>query len=471
MHTDHQPDERYFRTQSFWLDSLPEPLLPRASLDGDRTADVVIVGGGFTGLWTAFYLKRHAPALDIVILEAEIAGFGASGRNGGWASAYLAGIEPMAANPALREGALRLQRLMIETLPEMERVTRVAGIDCDFEQSGHLAVAVLPAQLERLKAHVLELQHNGFSEADCHYLSASELAGHIHVAGALGGFFMAHCAAIHPARLVRGLARAVEQQGVRIYERTPVISLPGDRVQTPHGAVRADRTLLATEGYTGSLPGLKRKLIPIHSMMVATEPLNDDELDQVGLRRRSTFNNVQQLVTYGQLTADRRLAFGCRGQYLFGARVKRSFEASEPAFDVARQELLKFFPFLRSKRFTHAWGGALGVSRNLAPAVCFDRERGLGWAGGYFGDGVTASSLAGRTLADLVLGRDTERTHTPWVNPERTRHLDRGLWEPEPVRWLGVQLRTRWMGWTDQAERRRSRLAPFMNWALDKVFP
>lgn len=470
----HQPtsrDEAFYRAQSYWLDSLEKDLAPRAPLTRRRTADVVIIGAGFTGLWTAYYLKRHAPMLDVVVLEADIAGFGASGRNGGWASAYLAGIEAMAADPVRREGALRLQQMMIETVPEIAQVANTEGINCHFEQSGHLAAAVLPAQDVRLREHVDELLQLGFSTDDCHYLNARELDEKIHIDGALGGMFMAHCAAIDPARLVRGLASAVERQGVAVYENTPATHFGPGVVNTPYGLVCTEHILIATEGYSGSLSQMRRKLMPIHSMMVATRPLTTTERKRVGLQRRSAFNNLKHQVTYGQMTIDGRLAFGCRGHYFYDGRVCHTFDRTDPFFDVVRRELAGFFPALKDIDFTHAWGGALGVSRQLEPMVCFDRNDGLGFAGGYFGDGVAASSLAGRTLADLVLGRDTDRTHTPWVNPDRYRRLDKGLWEPEPLRWLGIKLRAGWMGWTDAAERRNSSLAPAMNWTLENLFP
>lgn len=457
-----EKDESFYRRQSFWMDTVEDSLEPRPALTRRLTADVVIIGAGFTGLWTAYYLKRHAPMLEVVVLEADIAGFGASGRNGGWASAYLAGIENMVADPERREGALRLQQMMIETLPEMARVAADEGIDCHFEQSGHLAAAMVPAHLSRLKAHVRELRELGFSEADCHYLEPGELASKIQIDGALGGLFMAHCAAIQPARLVRGLARAVERQGVHLFEKSPVTGFGPGGVNTEHGSICTEHTLICTEGYSGSLPQMKRKLIPLHSMMVATRPLTAAEKRKLGLRHRTTFNNVNHLVTYGQVTADDRIAFGCRGRYFYDAAVCRTFDPHDPVFEAVRAELLSFFPFLEGIDFTHAWGGALGVSRQLEPMVCFDRDAGLGWSGGYFGDGVAASALAGRTLADLVLGRETDRTHTPWVNPKQIRRLDQGLWEPEPLRWLGVQLRANLMRWTDAAEHRDHPLAPVM---------
>ena len=205
--------------------------------------------------------------------------------------------------------------------------------------------------------------------------------------------------------------------------------------------------------------------------MVATEPLNEAEIEATGLNRRYTWNNGKHIVTYGQLTADNRIAFGYRGAYLYNGGIQRNFDLTDPDFKIIRQELVRFFPSLRGKRLTHAWGGPMGVSRSLTPAVCFNSENRLGWAGGFFGNGVGATNLAGRTMADLVLGRDTERSRALWVNPEREKALNARLWEREPIRWVGVQARKQWMEWTDHAETRESRFSGAMNWALDNLIP
>lgn len=233
----------------------------------------------------------------------------------------------------------------------------------------------------------------------------------------------------------------------------------------------ADVIVMAAEGYTGSIRGMTRKLIPIHSTMIASEPLSELQLEQTGLQKRIMFNNPDHLTTYGQLTADRRIAFGCRGSYLYGARVNTHFDPVDTEFELVWKTLLRFFPMLSDSRFTHAWGGAMGVSRTLRPAVCFNQESRVAWAGGYFGDGVGASNLAGKTLTDLILGHDTERVHTPWVNPDKERELDKKLWEIEPIRWLGIKSRARLMQLADQAEYNGSNTAPIINKLLETLFP
>lgn len=462
--------EASYRKQSFWLDEVPGSLEPRASLDTDTHADVAIIGAGYTGLWTAWYLKKHAPDLGIAIVEAEIAGFGASGRNGGWCTSYINGLEKQIGDSATRNEAIAFQRQMFDAVKEVGRVSTAESIDCHFSQEGHISAAVIPAHLDRDRAHVKFMHDMGFAD-DFQLLTREEVNERVNIDGALGGFFMPHCAAIQPARLARGLADVLERRGVRIYEKSTATAFDNKNVTTATGRVSADTVILAAEGYSGSLPGMARKLVPIHSTMIATEPLTDAEIESTGLRGRFTWNNGKHMSTYGQLTAGGRIAFGHRGRYLYNGGIQQNFDLSDPVFKMIEEELFRFFPSLRGKRLTHAWGGAMGVSRTLKPAVCFNPENGLGWAGGYFGDGVGASNLAGRTMADLVLGRDTGRSRALWVNPEKEKALNARLWEPEPIRWLGVQARSKWMGWTDSADEKGSSFAGTMNWVLNKLFP
>jgi glycine/D-amino acid oxidase-like deaminating enzyme len=454
-----------FRKKSFWLDTVPGSLEPRTSLQEDLVVDVAIIGAGYTGLWTAYYLKQINPALNIVILEAEIAGFGASGRNGGWCAGFLSGIDRWLDDPLHRDGALRLQRLMFDTVAEVGRVTERESIDCHFEQSGALEVAVLPAQLKRLNEELAYVQDLGFDSGDYRFLSAGEIRETLNVDQAMGAILMSHCAAIHPARLACGLADTVESLGISLYEKSPVLELEDNQLKTPQGTVKAGITILATEGYSGTLPGHERRLIPVHSMMVVTEPLSQEQIEAISMHRRYTFGNLDHSTTYGQLTADGRIAFGCRGTYHYGSRVQEQFNQDDPEFELVRQTLLRLFPVLQGIRFTHAWGGAMGVSRSLQPSIHYQPGAQLAWAGGFFGNGVGATHLAGRTLADLVTGRDTERVHTPWVNPPQAGRK----WEPEPLRWLGIKSAKVLMHMADRAEYRNSRFTPLITGILDRL--
>jgi len=458
--------EQDFRKLGFWHDSVPGSLEPRAALQDDIVADVAIVGAGYTGLWTAYYLKQIDPSLEITVVEAEIAGFGASGRNGGWCAGYLSGIDQWFDDPVHREAAIRLQNLMFETVREVGRVAGKESIDCHFERSGALEFAVIPEQVERLHEELDHLHGLGFSDRDYVWLNREEIQETLNVDRALGAIHMRHCAAIHPLRLAHGLAETVAGMGVSIYEQSPVQGIDRNALLTPGGRIKADTVVLATEGYSDTVPGHERILIPIHSMMVVTEPLSEQQVDDIRFHKRFCFGNLDHMVTYGQLTADRRIAFGCRGSYHFGSGI-RQFDPLDPEFGLVRENLLRFFPSLEGIGFTHAWGGCMGVSRSLRPFVRFDPRSRFGWAGGYFGNGVGATHLAGRTMADLVAGRDTERVNTPWVNPDGMNKR----WEPEPLRWLGIRARTGLMQMADCAEYRSSRFAPVISTTLETLFP
>ncbi len=244
----------------------------------------------------------------------------------------------------------------------------------------------------------------------------------------------------------------MERRGGRIWERTRATALAAGVVDTPRGTVRASTVVRATEGFTALVPGEGRRLVPVYSLMLATEPLPAPVWERIGLRRRETFSDHRHLVIYGQRTADGRLAFGGRGApYHAGSRIRPSYDRSSTVFRALRTTLVDLFPVLEDARITHHWGGPLGLARDWHASVRYDPATGLASAGGYVGDGVSTTNLAGRTLADLVLGRTSELTGLPWVGH---RSPD---WEPEPLRWLGANAALRAMTWADSAERRTGR--------------
>ncbi|MFD5265282.1 NAD(P)/FAD-dependent oxidoreductase [Streptomyces sp. NPDC058335] len=420
---------------SYWYadDGLPAA---REPLSGDASADVVIVGGGYTGLWTAYYLKKAAPFLRITVLEQRFCGYGASGRNGGWLYNGIAGRDRYAKLHG-RDAAVRLQRAMNETVTEVIRVTGAESIDADVHRGGVLEVARTPAQLARLKAfHAQEL---AYGEQDRELYGARETAERIRVAGAVGSTWTPHGARVHPVKLVKGLAAAVEALGVVVHESTPVTEIRAGHAVTPYGTVRAPYVLRCTEGFTASLKGQRRTWLPMNSSMVATEPLTDEQWAAVGWDGRETLGDMAHAYMYAQRTADGRIALGGRGvPYRFGSRTDHDGRTQEATVEALREILVGFFPALAGVRVAHAWSGVLGVPRDWCATVTLDRTTGLGWAGGYVGSGVATANLAGRTLCDLVqqdsgqAGR-TPLTELPWVGHKVRR------WEPEPLRWLGVQ--------------------------------
>jgi glycine/D-amino acid oxidase-like deaminating enzyme len=437
---------REYRSLSLWLDRLPDAIEPRPALGGDIDVDVVIVGGGFSGLWTAYYLSNRAPELNIVIVEREICGFGASGRNGGWCEGELAASVEKYAKHGSMADAMRLIRAMHGAVDEVGRVADAEGIDCGFAKGGAVYLARNAAQEKRLIKSVEHEHSLGFSDEDIRLLSAQETTARVNATNVRRGAFFAHNAAIDPAPLVRGLADAVERRGVTIYEHTAANTIDAGVVTTPHGVVRAPIVVRATEGYTSELPGEKRSMVPLYSLMIATEPLSRAQLDVVGLNDRPTFADGRYAVIYGQRTADDRIAFGGRGvPYLFGSRIDPATELHEPTHDLIADTLVELFPVLADVAITHRWGGVLGAPRHWTPSVNFDRVSGMAHLGGYVGEGVCASNLAGQTLAELIAASiepgeasrtassvNTDLTTLPWVDV-RVRK-----WEPEPLRWLGV---------------------------------
>jgi glycine/D-amino acid oxidase-like deaminating enzyme len=430
------------RVPSLWLETCGDDLTPRSALPGNVTADVAIVGAGFTGLWTAHHLLRHDPSLRVVIIEREIAGWGASGRNGGWCSALF----PVPWSRLAREYGADASRRMEQAL--QNAVDDVGGwcwdhdVDADYSKGGTLSLGRGAAQMARLQA-----DHPG------QWLSADQARGRIAAAGVDGAVFNRHCAALHPGRLVRGLARVVERQGATIYECTAATAIHPGRVVTAAGTVRAEIVVRATEGYTADIPATHRLLAPIWSLIIATEPLSENTWEEIGWRDRETLNDERHLIVYAQRTADGRIVFGGRGApYRFGSQTSGSTGHHETYLGL-EQALHELLPQTAAASITHRWGGVIGVPRDFMPSVTLDRASGIGWAGGYVGDGVACTALAGRTLADLILRRDTDRTRLPWVGHRWRR------WEPEPFRWLGVRGMNALMASADRVEARTGRPA------------
>ncbi len=416
---------------SFWWTQLGLPAA-RAPLPGSIGADVCIVGAGFTGLWTAYYLKRAAPHLDVVVLESEFAGFGASGRNGGWLTNTITGGRDRYLASRSRGEIAEMQRVLNDAVDEVIRVTRAEGIDAGIVKGGELTVATSPAQLGRLRAFAKA--EAAWPATDLEVLSAEAATERVAVRGAVGAVWHPHCARVNPAQLVSGLARAVEALGVRIHEQTPVREIRPHAAVTDRGTVTADVVVRATEGFTANLKGQHRTWLPMNSSLIVTEPLGDDVRDEIGWRGRELLGDFAHVYMYAQRTADDRIAIGGRGvPYRFGSRTDSDGVTQEATIRKLRAILTDFFPSAADTAIEHAWSGVLGVPRDWAATMGLDPATGIAWAGGYVGTGVTTTNVAGRTLADLILGHDSALTRLPWVG-----HVAR-KWEPEPLRWLAVQ--------------------------------
>jgi len=447
------------RHLSLWWDSLPADLTrPLGTpLTGDRTVDVAIVGAGFTGLWTAYYLARRDPSLRIAIVEAEEAGFGASGRNGGWSSALFPASLEALARASTRSEAIRMKRTMFDAVDEISRVADLEGWDIRWSKGGTVVAARTPLQLSGAQDEVEHARSWGFGPEDMQLLDRTEAEERLGATDVLGATYTPHCAALDPARLVRQLGGAVARSGVTIHEHTRALSIEPGRVRTDAGDVHAEIVVRATEGYTRTLDGQRRTLAPVYSMMLATEPLSVQTWDQIGLRHRETFADGRNLIIYGQRTIDGRIAFGGRGApYHWGSRITPEQDRNAGVHSALWEVLVDLLPAISGAAVTHTWGGPLGVPRDWWASCGLDRSTGLAWSGGYVGDGVTTSNLGGRTLADLITGEQSDLVSLPWVG-----HRSRP-WEPEPFRWLGTNIGLRVMTSADEKEARtgkRSRTA------------
>jgi glycine/D-amino acid oxidase-like deaminating enzyme len=418
---------------SYWWRARGMPS-PRPSLPGSTQADVCIVGAGFTGLWTAYYLRQADPGLRVVVLEEKFAGYGASGRNGGWVTAALPGSRSRyAARPRGVHGVRELEWHLRETVDEVARVCRAEGIDAGLVKGGTLTVATSAAQDARLRQRLEHERAWGDGPRTVRYLEKEELAGRLQVSGATGALYYPDCARVQPANLVAGLAEAVTRSGVQLYEGTPVTAISPGRARTPAGDVRAPYVLRCTEGFTARLPGQRRTLLPMNSSMIVTGPLSDDAWKSIGWNGFETLGDEAHAYIYAQRTADGRIALGGRGiPYRFGSGLDHDGAIAAATVAGLGRILRRMFPVSAGAGIEHAWCGVLGVPRDWCATVMMDPRTGLGWAGGYSGHGVAAANLAGRTLADLVRGVPSPLTTLPWVGHRSPR------WEPEPARWAGV---------------------------------
>ncbi|MGH2511086.1 MAG: NAD(P)/FAD-dependent oxidoreductase [Candidatus Limnocylindrales bacterium] len=433
-------DPSGYATTSFWLESAGDDLTPRPALHGAIDVDVAILGAGYTGLWTARTLLRHDPSLKVVLVEREIAGFGASGRNGGWVASGLNASSDRLARQFGAAGMNAIEDAVAGAVDEVGRAIQEEGIEADYAKGGSLTVARGPEQLPALEAHWRSLERSGRA-VGYRRLDAAETAGRIRIEGALGSVYGSQYAVVHPGKLVRGLARAVERQGATIFERTAVTDvepggLPGLRpaLRTTGGLVRAGAVVLAGEAYLSQLRRYHRALLPLYSLIVLTEPISEGDWATIGWRAREVVSSYRLSVDYLSRTADGRILFGGRGApYRFGSAIEPAFDRDGRTHALLRQMVEAWFPSLRGIAFGHAWGGPLGMPRDWIPTFSFDPRTGIASGRGYTGHGVATANLAGRVLADLILGRQTELSDLPLVNHRSPN------WEPEPLRWIGVR--------------------------------
>lgn len=447
---------KHYASYSYWLETCGDDLTPRQPLDGSINVDVAILGAGYSGLWTAYYLRALEPSLKVAVIEEEIAGFGASGRNGSWCTCHFPTSYGAIARHHRPASAVALYRAMADAVDEVGRAAAAEGIDIHFARGGSMTVARGRQQLPAVRDAHAEFVGLGLGDR-VEFLDKSQTRARVDIAGAEGAVFYKDAASIHPGRLVRGLARAVERRGATIYEQTEVIDfVAGTKptLRTTRGDVRAKTIVLCGEAYLTRLPKLHRALIPVYSLMTLTEPLSAADWDAIGWRHRECIDSARLTIEYIAKTADGRILFGGRGApYHYGSRIDDDFDRHAPTIEMFRENVRRWFPRLKDVKFTHAWGGPLGAPRDFMASMSYDPAAGVASARGYVGNGVATTNLAGRVLADLIAGRESEITELPCVNHRSPN------WEPEPFRYLGVSYIQR-AYWNIDRKAERTGVAP-----------
>lgn len=393
----------------------------RKPISKNDSFDVVIIGAGFSGLWSAFHLKQFQPNLKIAILEKEYVGFGASGRNGGWASAEY----PTSSNRLIKENGLKsyknLRTAITKSIDEIGEIAKSNNWQIDYAKGGALVFARGNAQLSRISKEIDE-EHQ--------LLNKSQTTDLLNIPSALGSVFTPHCAALNPFKLVRALADHLEKLGVMIYEQSSVSEIRDKQVEVNGFNVNCTFSIRATEAFTPR-KWMGNRQIPIYSLMVATEPLSNEVVKEIRNTQRATFQEACHLITYAQITGDNRLALGGRGvRYKLFSRLSERSEIDNRMHSALEKRARSWFPQITDAKFEYRWGGAVALTRRWQAYLNFDQATGRAEIGGYVGDGVTLSYLVAKTLAEKMSNIKT--ANLPFI--------DQGIgrWEPEPIRYLAV---------------------------------
>jgi len=393
----------------------------RKSISKNDSFDVVIIGAGFSGLWSAFHLKQFQPNLKIAIFEKEYVGFGASGRNGGWASAEY----PTSSNRLIKENGLEsyknLRTAITKSIDEISEIAKSNNWQIDYAKGGALVFARGNAQLSRISKEI---------DDEHQLLNKSQTTELINIPSALGSVFTPHCAALNPFKLVRALADHLEKLGVMIYEQSSVSQIRDKQVEVNDFDVNCTFSIRATEAFTPR-KWMGNRQIPIYSLMVATEPLSNEVVKEIRNAQRATFQEASHLITYAQITSDNRLALGGRGvRYKLFSRLSERSEIDNRMHSALERRARSWFPQIANTKFEYRWGGAVALTRRWQAYLNFDQATGRAEIGGYVGDGVTLSYLVAKTLAEKMSNIKT--ANLPFI--------DQGIgrWEPEPIRYLAV---------------------------------
>jgi glycine/D-amino acid oxidase-like deaminating enzyme len=405
-----------YAQKSYWLGA--DPYQPRPSLKGDVDVDVAIVGAGFTGLSTAYHLHAAEPGLRIAVLEADVVGYGASGRNAGFS---MTKIGMMHSFTAMRFGKAKAREAHLyadRAVSLLHGLVDDLGLDCDYEHTGFLWVATSTKYSQRLLKEIALVHRLGITGVQL--IDHSDLIDRVNSPAYAGpAWWEPNTGILNPAKLSRAWGSVLDAAGVTIYENTPVLSVAASASRqtlgTPQGSVRADKVVLATNAWSHRFAPLARKQVPVWTYIVLTEPLTDTQLDTIGWRGREGIEDFRDLVHYYRLTADNRLLIGGRDVGL-GDGKGMDFDASPATWEALRRDVRTMFPGLRDVRFTHAWGGPVSATLDMFPAIGFAGSPDVIYSVGCVGHGVSTTHLNGQTIRDLVLERQSDLTDAFFVN-------------------------------------------------------
>ncbi|MFZ5908590.1 MAG: NAD(P)/FAD-dependent oxidoreductase [Chloroflexota bacterium] len=422
-----------YSDKSFWLAAYGA-YIPNPPVRGDLEVDVAIIGGGFTGLSSAYHLRKYEPSMQVAVLEAEVIGYGASGRNGGF-SMTLFGLEP-AVTKALfgHQRTVEAHRYMERAVDYVDELVREHHIQSDYWFPGFIRAATTPGYVKRIQHDLEILTSMGITGLE--WWEADKVRSELDSPLFLGGWWEPRCGLLDPAKQARELKRVAQEAGAQVYEETPVTEIRREdnkfRLQTPGGVVRAEKIVFAANAYSHLIPQLRSRQAPAFTHMVVTEPLTPKQMESIGWKNRQGIEDARNLVHYFRLTADNRLAMGGSDVSLaYGKDMER--DLNPQTFADLERDVVRLFPTLGGIRFTHRWGGPVSVPVDMAPAIGFIGDARAVYSLGCVGHGVSMTHLNGWTVADLILERQSDLTATWFVNRRMIP------WPPEPLRLLASQ--------------------------------
>lgn len=417
--------------KSHWMKT--RDYTPGKCMEGDIEADVAIIGGGYTGLSTAYHLKKEQPGLDIALLESEIIGYGASGRNGGF-NMTLFGLT--LSITALRFGktkAKEAHHYMERSVDLLKDLVDTLNLDCDYEHPGFLRVATSEKYKKRI-LHEIELAHD-LGLKGIEWLDQGQIREQVNSPRYLGAWSEPRCGILNPAKLAWSWAETLRPMGINIFEQTPVTGVKrGNKhitLSTPAGTVRAKKLVFATNAWSHFFPNLKNRQVPAWTHIVISEPLTQEQYTSIGWQNRQGIEDARNLVHYYRLTADNRIVMGGRDISL-SRGYDMDKDMNEKIFKGLRNDVRQIFPTLKDLKFTDSWGGPVSVPVDMAPALGYLGDKRVVYSLGCVGHGVSLTHLNGQTIRDLVLEKKTDLTEVFFVNRKQIS------WPPEPFRWIGV---------------------------------